>query len=957
MARAQQLARAGQASTGLLQVYAGVARSLAMICSHFMEVESYTGIDKQTKAVEDLLTRAGLRRRRKRSTRSRKSKAGKNGRVRQSGKKSKRGRKSPVGNPKRRPHTEAGSSSQNKRKPAMYDSNGKKCRTVTAPPTDSMKFGPCRDFFLSHLGDPYPTTVQKHQILKVSSPDFTLRSLNLWFVNIRRRSKWMDIFKKHAGSKRDAMRDLVARVEAQVAGRPAPNPLPSGATPPGLKVEQEIVDEVMTMRAVVDMVSREVYGEGWDQILQIKPWTDEEVRAHEERKKASRREARASKADGEKRKREREEQRERRKRDRESRKRVEQEAVDGIRAARELHAKLMAMNKRKRDDGDDGSEAGAKRHRKGGEVVVVDENGQPKQRKIRVPKFDDQGNPLTKEQRKAIKKAILASQAQVNPLKRKASEHSAPGDHLGELPNFPEDVSPSKRRRRDAVTFDGFPTSEETTEAGGIVDLSQLFSVGWASPPREPEPLPPVEAPASPVSNPGYNEFAHPSDSQMPMAPPMQMEQSAPAPTSGEVPRRFSQQLAAYALESGMFDGESFELFTEDTFPGMAVDVNADNSMGSLLPPAPHHQGASMSVSPAQTAQHTPMPPFTAPIQTQQYDSFAPAQQHGHTPPSPYSTASTITPTNGDADSDMSWINAALAQLPSEHDAPHQMHQQYAHAPAPQHQMQHPTPQPSFTPTYASDPNPYGSHSFPAASDRRAPVSHQRTPLPFPAPQSQNSMPPPPAPSTSPSQPRRSFPQPQARPPAPQQVFQSPPQPQPQPQQRQRAPRELWQTPYSQPAQQQQYQPPPPSFSAPSPTLSQSSSRSFPAPAPQQHSNQPQYSEPSYERRNAYSHPSPSSPERVPGHEQEYQHAPIYPPPQHQQPQYSHPSTPAPQPAPSPVSNTSDILKQHELEFARAQEELQNRFKREQEEQLARFMRAQEDLRKQLLTDSRAEHR
>jgi hypothetical protein len=183
----------------------------------------------------------------------------------------------------------------------------------------------------------------------------------------------MDIFKKHAGSKRDAMRDLVARVEAQVTGRPAPNPLPSGATPPGFKVEQGVVDEVMAMRAVVDMVSREVYGEGWDQILQIKPWTDEEVRAHEERKKMSRREARAAKADGEKRKKEKEGQREQRKRDRENRKRVEQEAVDGIRAARELHMRLMSMNKRKRDD-DEISDSPTKRPKKG-KAVELDENG------------------------------------------------------------------------------------------------------------------------------------------------------------------------------------------------------------------------------------------------------------------------------------------------------------------------------------------------------------------------------------------------------------------------------------------------------------------------------------------------------------------------------------------------------------------------------------------------------
>ncbi|KAF8593048.1 hypothetical protein BDV93DRAFT_294391 [Ceratobasidium sp. AG-I] len=810
--------------------------------------------------------------------------------------------------------------------------------------------GPCRDFFLSHLGDPYPTTVQKHQILKQSSPDFTLRSLNLWFVNIRRRSKWMDIFKKHAGSKRDAMRDLVARVEAQVAGRPAPNPLPSGATPPGLKVEQEVVDDVMSMRAVVDMVSREVYGEGWDQILQIKPWTDEEVRAHEERKKASRREARASKADGEKRKREREEQRERRKRDREARKLVEQEAVDGIRAARELHGQLMAMSKRKRDDVDEGSVDRAKRHRNGKEVEV-DENGQPKQRKIRVPKVDEQGNPLTKEQRKAIKKAILASQGQVNPLKRKSPDlgaSEANTSYPSEAPNFLEDTLPSKRRRRDAATFDRFPTSQE---AESMVDLSQLFSVGWASPPRESEPLPSVENPPSPASNPGYSEFAHPSGSQAAIEPSAQGEKNTHVTVEGEVPRRFSQQLAAYALESGMLDGESFELFTEDTFPGMAVEVNAENSMEGLFPPpAPHHQGASMSVSPVQTEPHTRMPGFTASIQTQHYESYAPAHPHGHTPPSPYSSTSTITATNGDADSDMSWINAALAQLPSEHDTHHQIHHQYTLAPGSEQTGQHPGPQSNFAPTYGSDSNSYGPR-FASSSERRAPISHQRTSLPFPSPRRpQNNMPPP-APSTSPSQARHSFPQPQARPPAPQQVFQAPPQPHSHHQQRQRAPGELWQTPYSQPTPSHQYQQPAPSFPAPSPTPSQSSSRSFPAPTPQ-HSGQSPYSGPSYERRNAYSQPGPSSPERGPGHEQESQHTPIYPPSQQQ---YSHPATPVPQPSLSPMSNASDILKQHELEFARAQEELQNRFKREQEEQLARFMRAQEDLRKQLPVDSQSE--
>lgn len=139
----QQLKHVGQASSSLLQVHAGVTRALTIICSHFIEVENGINLDGQRQAVRELLVRSGFRRRHKRSTRSRKSKAGKNGRVRQSGKKSKRGRKSPVGNPKRRVSTEpepSSSGAKNKRKP-IYDSNGKKCRTVTAPPTDSMKFG------------------------------------------------------------------------------------------------------------------------------------------------------------------------------------------------------------------------------------------------------------------------------------------------------------------------------------------------------------------------------------------------------------------------------------------------------------------------------------------------------------------------------------------------------------------------------------------------------------------------------------------------------------------------------------------------------------------------------------------------------------------------------------------------------------------------------------------------
>ncbi|KAG9112796.1 hypothetical protein FRC07_007864, partial [Ceratobasidium sp. 392] len=394
---------------------------------------------------------------------------------------------------------------------------------------------------------------------------------------------------------------------------------------------------------------------------------------------------------------------------------------------------------------------------------------------------------------------------------------------------------------------------------------------------------------------------------------------------------------------SGMFDGENYQLFTEDTFTGITVDVHSDNAMGSLMPPA---HPASMSVSPVPNDQHTPIPGFAAPIQSQGYDSFAPpahnTHPHGHTPPSPYSNASTITPNQGNADmdTDMSWINAAIAQLPSEHDVQHQqMNAQYHHASTSQEPMQHATPQPAYGQTYVSEPTSYGQGSFGQPSDRRAPVSHQRTQVsyPSPQPQPQRSMPPPPPPSASPIQSRQSFPHPKSRASGPQPGITTSPQ-------RQRAPGGLWQTPYSQPAQpqqQHQYQQAPPSF--PSPAATRPPSRSFPA--PQSHHPSPQqYNDPGYDRHNGYAQQEPSPSDR--GHEHDYQqHAPIYPPPQSQ---YAPSPSPAAEPAPDPVA----ILKQHELEFARAQEELQNRFKREQEEQLARFMRAQEDLRKRLLSET-----
>ncbi|CUA77156.1 Microtubule-associated protein 1B [Rhizoctonia solani] len=939
--RARQCLVQSHAPAALAQAMAIVARTCLTYTQ--LEEDSIAMEENLATSINDVFTRGGLRRRRKRANRSHKSKAGKNGHVRKSGKKSKRGRKSPVGNPRRRAET----SKSGSKKSSIQDINGKKSRNVTAPPTDSMKFGPCRDFFLAHLGDPYPTTVQKHQILKQSSPDFTLRSLNLWFVNIRRRSKWMDIFKKHAGSKRDAMRDLVARVEAQVAGRPAPNPLPSGAAPPGCRVDQGIVEEVMAMRAVVDMVSREVYGEGWDQILQIRPWTDEEVRAHEERKKATRRQARESKVDGEKRKREREEQKLQRQRDRDHRKRIEQEAVEGIRAARELHAKLMAMNKRKRDD-EGGSEGSLKRRRS--KDTDLDETIESKKGKIKVPKFDDMGNPLTKEQRKAIKRAMIAAQAEANPLKRKSPElHDS--TRTDGLP----DTSPSKRRRRDAVTFDGFPAAGAATETEGMTDLTQLFSLEWASPQAQSAQLPSAnQDPVPTAPQPGYGGFALPSDSQPASVP----ANETPAP---EVPRRFSQQLAAFALESGMFDNQNFELFTADTFPGMEVDMHAgsgtqdmsdNNTFGTGMHNAVNDFGVnaqpptlrlntnasatgSMSVSPTQSQLHTPMQQFATPTQHHVTPfEFTQPNDHSHSMHGPSSFGpSNDSSQHSNADSsDMSWINAALEQLPSQHDVARM----------------------NNTPQFSGQANEFGSqvHYPPQYNTQHAPEYDQRPsttvsdwhePVQRMSQLQQNTQTSQSRPSYPPSATSTPMPPPQARP-----LFsqpQSKPTPQTpakpstsQPPQRHRAPGSLWQTPHSQPSQPRYatpgpstYTQPPVSFSAPHPP------HSYPSPATPQYSQPQAYTPVQYEER-PQERRSDVAPDNA-SYNQRYQP---------EQPMYQGP----PQSPPTPQVSAKNLIKEREAEFARAQEVLQAQFRKEQEEQLARFMRAQEDLRNQILGSS-----
>ncbi|GAB1528569.1 hypothetical protein RhiTH_011763, partial [Rhizoctonia solani] len=140
--RAQQRLSHSNAPESLAQLMNAAIRSCTSICVAFSALEDQFTVSaqRQTVAIQDMFTRAGFKRRRKRATRSHKSKVGKTGKVRQSGKKSKRGPKSPVGNPKRRLPAGINGPASASGKPGPSNENGKKLRTVTAPPTDSMKF-------------------------------------------------------------------------------------------------------------------------------------------------------------------------------------------------------------------------------------------------------------------------------------------------------------------------------------------------------------------------------------------------------------------------------------------------------------------------------------------------------------------------------------------------------------------------------------------------------------------------------------------------------------------------------------------------------------------------------------------------------------------------------------------------------------------------------------------------
>ncbi|KAG8927955.1 hypothetical protein FRC01_006667 [Tulasnella sp. 417] len=135
---------------------------------------------------------------------------------------------------------------QIKRLPIDFPKTHRKRRIESGiPGQESLKFRPCRDFFMENLSDPYPTASQKQDLQARAGINAT--SLNQWFTNTRRRSGWMDIMKNYANNRKDEMKNLVEGV------------LHNSNYPAG----QEVKDAVLKMRKYVDELAREVVSSGF----------------------------------------------------------------------------------------------------------------------------------------------------------------------------------------------------------------------------------------------------------------------------------------------------------------------------------------------------------------------------------------------------------------------------------------------------------------------------------------------------------------------------------------------------------------------------------------------------------------------------------------------------------------------------------------------------------------------
>jgi hypothetical protein len=164
---------------------------------------------------------------------------------------------------------------QSRRTPTGLSKTHRKRRAESGiPGQESLKFRPCRDFFMEHLSDPYPNPTQKQELMRAAG--ISPASLNQWFTNTRRRSTWMDIMKDHANGRKEDMKALVERALA---------PPSAGLLP----VSDEVRDAVLKMRTYVDELAREVISDDFLAVLEeLRPMTEAQALQYQDNVRSER---------------------------------------------------------------------------------------------------------------------------------------------------------------------------------------------------------------------------------------------------------------------------------------------------------------------------------------------------------------------------------------------------------------------------------------------------------------------------------------------------------------------------------------------------------------------------------------------------------------------------------------------------------------------------------------------
>ncbi|KAF8308784.1 uncharacterized protein EI90DRAFT_1665437 [Cantharellus anzutake] len=144
--------------------------------------------------------------------------------------------------------------------------------SVTAEMT---KYRPCRDYFLSHLGAPYPTAADKKQM--AAKIGCEVASVSQWFTNHRRRSSWMSVMKDFANNDKGTMQRLVQTVIS-------PDP-----STPDVDVPDEARRAVSNVRAYFEKITAPTVSEEFMEMVSQPPMSDEELAAYRARRKQIRR--------------------------------------------------------------------------------------------------------------------------------------------------------------------------------------------------------------------------------------------------------------------------------------------------------------------------------------------------------------------------------------------------------------------------------------------------------------------------------------------------------------------------------------------------------------------------------------------------------------------------------------------------------------------------------------------